>query len=267
MFTNSQFRQNLSQSVATSLVGLLCIFAVGMLQVPQLNSLKNRSTTASPEVLKQEVETEKLRLNLLQKTPTFGFNNILANWVFLNFLKYFGDDEARKVTGYQLSPDYFEIIIDRDPRFLQSYLFLSNSSLYTGSPERSQALMEKGLKSLSPHNLPKSYYVWRYKAIDELLFLGDSQAARKSFAKAAEWASIYSDEESQYIAALSRQTAGFLARNPNSKIAQVSAWTMVLNNAPDERTRKTAISRIEALGGKVDVTPEGNVKIRVPQKD
>jgi hypothetical protein len=263
----AQIRQNISQSLAASIVALLCIVAVGMLQVPQLNKLKNRAQTASPETFKQEVESEKLRLNLLQKTPTFGFNNILADWAFLNFLKYFGDDPARKVTGYQLTPDYFEIIIDRDPRFLQSYLFLSNSSLYAGTPERSVALMEKGLKSLSPKNPPKSYYLWRYKAIDELLFLGDSQAARKSFEKAAEWASFYSDQESQFVAAISRQTAGFIARNPNSKLAQISAWAMVINNATDQRTRQIAISRIEALGGKVTFTESGIPKIQLPKSD
>lgn len=127
--------------------------------------------------------------------------------------------------------------------------------------------MEKGLKSLSPKAPPKSYYVWRYKGTDELLFLGDSQAARKSFEKAAEWASVYADPESQNVAAISRQTAQFLARNPNSKYAQVGAWSMVLQNAVDDRTRQIAISRIEGLGGKVVVTPEGEVRIQLPEKD
>jgi hypothetical protein len=127
--------------------------------------------------------------------------------------------------------------------------------------------MEKGLKSLSPQGPPQSYYVWRYKATDELLFLGDAQAARKSYEKAAEWASVHSDEESKNIARISRQTAGFLARNPVSKRAQVSAWAMVLNNATDDRTRELAISRIAALGGEVSFTPQGAVKLRLPQID
>ncbi|MFE1744233.1 hypothetical protein [Coleofasciculus sp. H7-2] len=218
--------------------------------------------------LEREEESERLRLNLLQKTPSLGFANLLADWVFLGFLTYYGDDSARGETGYSLSPEYFEIIVDRDPHFLNSYLFLSNSiSMYAGMPEKSVALMEKGLKSIAKNPLPKSYYVWRYKGTDELLFLGDAQAARQSFEKAAEWASIYSDPESQNVAAISRQTAQFLARNPNSKFAQVGAWTMVLQNAVDDRTRKIAVSRIEALGGKVVVTPEGEVKVKLPEKD
>jgi hypothetical protein len=74
----SPFRQNLSQSIAASLVALLCVVAVGVLQVPQLNRLSNRAKTASPEALRQDVDSEKLRLNLLQKTPAFGFDNLLG---------------------------------------------------------------------------------------------------------------------------------------------------------------------------------------------
>lgn len=264
----SQFRPTLNQSIAASIIAILSIVAVGMLQMPQLNYLRNRAKNASPEILRQEVESEKLRLNLLQQTPTFGFDNVLADWVFLNFLQYFGDDEVRAVTGYSLSPEYFEIIVARDPRFLGAYIGLSTSiSLYAARPDLSVALMEKGLKSMSPKTPPKSYYVWRQKGTDELLFLGNPQAAKQSFNKAAEWASVYSDEESQSLAAISRRTAQFLERNPNSKFAQVGAWSMVLTNAVDERTRQIAIDQIERLGGKVIITPQGAVRIRLPQAD
>jgi len=264
----TQSPQPLRQSLIPSLIALLCIIAVGGLQIPRLNQLQGKGETPSPTELQRQIEAEKVRLNLLQKVPTFGFDNLVADWVFLNFLQYFGDDEARDVTGYQLSPEYFEVILAHDPRFLEAYFFLSGStSLYAAMPDRSVELMEKGLQQLSPKVPRKSYYIWRYKAIDELLFLGDAQAARQSFEKAAEWASTYQDEESQYIASISRQTAQFLARNPSSKSAQVSAWSMVLQNAMDDRTRQRAINQIEALGGKVVITPEGAVKIQLPQSD
>lgn len=261
-------RHNLSQLISGFIVSILCMLTIGFLQVPQLNKLRTKAKIASTEYSKREVESEKLRLNLLQNLPSFSFNNLFANWTFLEFLTYFGDEVAREKTGYSLSQEYFEIIVERDPRFLKMYQFLPTSiSMYAGMPEKSVALMEKGLRSIAKKPLPKSYYVWRYKGTDELLFLGDSQAARKSFEKAAEWASVYADPESQNVAAISRQTAQFLARNPNSKYAQVGAWSMVLQNAVDDRTRQIAISRIEGLGGKVVVTPEGEVRIQLPEKD
>jgi len=79
--------QSLRSSLIPSLIALLCIIAVGGLQIPQLNQLKDKSTTASPTELQRQIEAEKVRLNLLQKMPTFGFDNLLADWVFLNFLQ------------------------------------------------------------------------------------------------------------------------------------------------------------------------------------
>lgn len=261
-------RQNIRESLATSLVVLLCILGICFLQVPQLNKLKASQKTTSLDTLNRELQSEKLRLNLLQKIPNFGFNNLIANWVFINFLQYFGDDEAREKTGYSLSPEYFKVILDCDPYFLQAYLFLSTStSLYAGKPEESIALMTKGLKFLAPKAPPKSYYVWRYKGIDQLLFLGDAQGAKHSFETAANWASIYPDEESQQVAAISRRTANFLAQNPNSKSAQIAAWIMVLNNPIDAQTEKSVIKRIVALGGQVSITPQGVVQVTSPKED
>ncbi len=264
----SGFPQRFSQSLGASLVAIGCIFAVGVLQVSQLHLLRKEAKHTSKEALQREVESDQFHLKLLQKTPAFGFDNLIADWVFLNFLEYFGDDDARLKTGYGLSPDYFKIIVARDPRFLKAYIGLSTSiSMYAAMPQESVALMEKGLKSMSPHTPPKSYYVWRYKGIDELLFLGDAQAARQSFEKAAEWASTYSDAESKEVAQFSHRTAEFLSHNPNSKIAQVNAWAMVLSSTTDKRAQKIAISHIEALGGKVVITPEGTVRIQPPSAD
>lgn len=261
------FRQNFRDSLAATVVALLCVLGIGFLQVPQLNQLRGSEKTAS-KTLAREIHLEKLRLDLLQQMPTFGFDNLIADWTLLNFLQYFGDDEVREKTGYSLSPDYFEVILARDPYFLQAYLFLSTSaSMYAAMPERSVALMEKGLKSLSPKVPPRSYYIWRYKGIDELLFLGSPQAAKRSFAMAAQWASTYSDEESKQVAALSRRTAEFLAGNPKSKSAQIAAWAMVLTSPVDAQTREIAIKRIEALGGKVSITPQAGVQITPPKED
>ncbi|AFZ30711.1 hypothetical protein Glo7428_2190 [Gloeocapsa sp. PCC 7428] len=255
------------EPLAASIAVLLCVFGVISLQVPRLNQLNTRKTLTK-EALIRETEAEKVRLNLLRQLPSFGFDNLIANWVFLNFLQYFGDDEVRPQTGYSLSPEYFEIILDRDPRFLQAYLFLSSStSLYAGMPERAIALMNRNLKLLSPTVPQKSYYIWRYKGIDELLFLGDSTAAQQSFTTAARWASVYADEESKQVAAISQKTAEFLSRNPKSKSAQVGAWTMVLSNPVDAATRDLAIRRIQALGGEVSISPEGVVQVKPPKED
>ncbi|MGF1935748.1 MAG: hypothetical protein RM347_015400 [Nostoc sp. ChiQUE02] len=256
------------QAFTTPLVACVCILGVGLIQFPQLQKLINSKQSASLETLEKEIKSENLRLDFLQRMPSFGYENFIADFVYLNFLQYFGDNEIRDKTGYSLSPEYFEVILERDPRFLAAYQSLSiSTSLYAAMPERAIALSEKGLKSLSPSVPEKSYYAWRYKGVDELLFLGNAKAAQESFAMAASWASNFSDAESQFIAQTSQRTAEFLSRNPNSKYAQISTWTMVLNNQVDEKTTKRAIREIEALGGKVITTPEGTQKIIFPPKD
>lgn len=261
-------RQSLKQLITISTVAALCIGAIVVLQLPLLKKLSNKAQTASVTDINKELETEKSRLAVLKKIPSLGFRNIIADYTFINFAPYFGDDEARAKTGYGLSPEYFEVIINRDPYFLDAYRFLSSSTtLYAGMPERTVAIMEKGLKYLSPQVPKNSYYIWRYKGTDELLFLGDSQAAKQSFETAGKWADTYSDEDSKYIAQLSHQTAQFLAKNPNSKSAQIGAWSIILNNAFDDRVRKIAITRIQALGGKVSITSDGQIKVQPPKKD
>ncbi|BAY27698.1 hypothetical protein NIES2100_75230 [Calothrix sp. NIES-2100] len=255
------------QTIGTSLTVCLCMLGVGLMQYPQLHKLLNSRETASPETIEAEIKSERIRLNFLKNAPSFGYDNLIADWVYIKFLEYFGDDEARKKTDYSFSPEYFEVILGRDPRFLAAYLGLSTStSMYAGLPERSTALMEESLKFLSPKVPEKSYYAWRYKGIDELLFLGNSQAAKKSFLKSADWASKSADEESKYIANISQRTAQFISQNHNSKFAKISTWIMVLNNGVDATSRKRAIKEIEALGGKIISTPQGN-KVIMPPKD
>jgi hypothetical protein len=263
----SPSRFQLKQTLVALLVILICVVAIGGLQIPRLHQLRRASETLDIQTLRQQVEVEAVRLNLLQQVPTFGFDNLLADWVFLNFLQYFGDEPARDKTDYSLSPDYFEVILGHDPYFLGAYVYLSTSStIYAGMPERSVAIMEKSLRSMKPNVPPDSYFAWRQKGIDELLFLGDAKAAQQSFEMAAEWASQSSLEGSDRIAESSRQTAQFLAKNPDSKAAQISAWTMVLSSTPDERTRQVAIERIEALGARILPTPDGSFQIQVPDE-
>ncbi len=257
MFTLSR------QAITASVVVCLCISGVGFLQFPRMQKLLNSHKTASSETLEKEINSERLRLSLLKKMPSFGYNNLMADWVYLNFVQYFGDDEVRDRTGYSLSPEYFEVILGNDPRFLAAYLSLSTStSMYAAMPRRSIELMEKGLKSLSPWVPQRSYYVWRYKGIDELLFLGDASAAKQSFTTVANWANKHSDAESKQIALISQKTADFISHNPNTKLAKIAGWTMVLSNSVDEKTRKRAISEIEALGGQVIANPDGTSRIK-----
>jgi hypothetical protein len=248
---------------------ILGIFTVIVyLQIPQLASLKDRSKMLSRTALQQEEAKLTTQLKIAKTLPVFGFKNIVADWYFIDFTQYFGDNEVRQKAGYGAAMDYFEAMLDRDPRFLYGYFYLSSTgSLYAGQPERSVRIMNRGLKSLSPKVPDRGYYIWRLKAVDELLFLGKVPDARNSMLNAASWARQNPDKEGQNVAQISQNTAAYLARNPNSKQAQFDAWNMVLNAAVDDFVIKRAIVGIRSVGGKVTISPTGEFKVQPPAKD
>ncbi|MGG6296089.1 hypothetical protein ACQ4M4_17010 [Leptolyngbya sp. AN02str] len=253
-------------SAAAAIAGCLGLLVV--LQLPQLRQLQVRSQTATEAEIEQDLTIQRARLNVLRSLPSFGFQNLIANWTFLNFLQYFGDKELRQRTDYSLSPEFFDIVLSRDPRFWQAYQFVSTStSMYAGQPERAVGIMNQSLQYVTPEAPPQAFYAWRIKGIDELLFLGDIPAAQQSFETAAAWAEASSLPEAASVADFSRQTAAFLANNPDSRFAQFSAWFMVLQTAPDDETRAIAVQRIESLGGAIVQNEDGTYQAIPPSSD
>ncbi|HAN45910.1 MAG TPA: hypothetical protein DCQ32_05095 [Cyanobacteria bacterium UBA8156] len=243
-------------------LGLMAAALAVGLQMPRLQ----RATGGESAVDSRNwVAQEEIRLQALKLLPErgFGFRNMVANWTFLSFLQYFGDDVARDThgTGYTLSGDYFDIIVRSDPRFVYSYLYLSTAiSMYSADPRRAIALYRQGLPFLDPKLQPNAFLVWRFRGIDELLFLGDGSAARQSFAQAAEWAEIAAEraanpEDLRLGAQVSRQTAAFLAENPASLPARRGAWKSVLALARDRKTVERAVLELRALGTEATFVP------------
>lgn len=267
----------------------ICMGTALALQLPRLN---NKIGGQTPEADRQQVEQEKTRLRLLKQIPAsgFGLNNIISDLTFLSFLQYFGDDKARvdSKTGYGISPNYFEVIVDRDPRFLYSYIFLStSSSIYAGQPGRATELMGKAVKSLSPEQMAYAYTVWRRKGVDELLFLGDVKASLASHLKAAEWVERAKRANKKFspdlnfgptglpevdtIAARLRGTAEFLRNSldskdkekvaKNIKRARIASWSDVLQNAVDKKTLEIATNELNKLDVDVKIEQNGTIKL------
>ena len=250
--------------IFTILLSTALTTSIVWLQKPRLNAEKKLDI----EKYKQQEQKEQASATLLKKMPDFGYANLLADWAFLKFLVYFGDGEVRKHTGYSGTTDYFSSVVNNDPRFVKAYFYMSPAtSLFAGNPEKSTALIEKGLQSITPETSPDSYFLWIYKAVDELLFLGDSKAAQNSYEKGIEWASHFDDDRSSAVSARMQKMAQFLANDPDSVEAQIGSWVQLLTNARDDATRQKAISNIEKLGGEITVTPQGTLRVKVPKKN
>jgi hypothetical protein len=210
------------------------------------------------------VEQERLELQVLGNLPTLGYDNLLANWVFLRFLGYFGDDPARKATGYDLNANYFNLITQRDPRFLQIYPYLSAGiSYYLGNPELAGQYMERGLKVLSPEVNPKGFIVLRFRALDQLLLEGDIPGTIATYGRLADWFDRTADPKA---AQSFRNAAAILAQNPDSVLPRFWGWQDVYFSAPDDRVRQRAEQELIELGAIARKTPQGEILFVLPDE-
>ena len=258
-------RKTIPKFVVAGLMGMAFFAGVMALQFPRFRVAQDASINLSSDQLQQQSDALALQLQLTQTIPALGFNNLVANWQFLSFLQYFGDAEARARTDYQASPEFFKVIIPRDPYFFIPYVFLSTStSIYAAQPQTTVDLMAQGLTYLNPTLPPEAPLIWRYKAVDELLFLGNPDVAIQSYQTAADWADQSPYAEIQATGDLSRQTAAFIAENPDSSRTLVAGWSQILGQAVDQTTFNLAVEQIEALGGEVIRQPDGQFTIRMP---
>ncbi len=200
----------------------------------------------------QQEQSQKYSLEMQKHIPALGFDNLVADKHYLSFVQYFGDKAARDTTGHYLVSDYFETIVNYDPWFADAYIILSNAnSVYAGNPEQTVALMNEVLRSISPETSPNATILWTSKGLDELLFLGDTQAAQKSYQTAAKWAAKSKSDRRQEIIDRHLRKARFLATNPDTREAQIRAWSMVLPNIKDAEHRLKIINKIETLKAEI----------------
>jgi hypothetical protein len=227
--------------------------------------LSAMSAASFKQAAQQFAQQEALRLKMLKTIPSFGFDNLIADWTFLKFLQYFGDDEARDVTGYNLSQDYFDIVTQRDPRWVDIYLFLSTAiSFYQGKPETAVNLMERGTRALavSPQIHSQSWRVWRTKGLDELLLLGDIPESIRSHEMAADW--VQGSPEGPKLAPIFRATAEYLRRDPDSVPVRFIAWNTVYTQTTDKLVRQRAKQALVKLGAQVQKDKNGKESFILP---
>lgn len=247
-------------------VSIALIAATGAFLSQRAHHNQQSQHTDRANYIRQERSSSAI-LEAQKRLPALGFENLIAGWTYLQFIQYFGDGEARAVTGYSLNRDYFEIIVDLDPRFWRASLSLSSAtSLFGGRPDITVELLGKALQSL-PNDTLGTYFVNTYRGVDQMLFLGDVPGARRSYERAAEVARRLPDdpEVSRILSERASNTARFLKNNPDSRKARVGAWTQIFSLAADDETRERAIQEIRLLGGTVRRNPDGTISIITPE--
>ncbi len=270
-----KFSQKWSSLLVTGAIGLAALAGVvtmqGSRQLGGMPAVETRGGSVAPAIsaadYKQAVQQEALRLQLIQTLPTFGFDNLIADWTFIQFLQYFGDDEARYATGYNLSSKYFDAITKLDPRRVEIYPFLAVSvSFYEAKPEITVQFMERGTNALSPQIDPDAWQVWRHKGLDELLLLGDAAESARSHQMAADW--VEGTPEGNKLTPQFRATAEFLRRDPDSVPILFAAWSTVYYQTNDLLVRSRAKAALLRLGATVQKDKDGEERfVLQPRKN
>jgi tetratricopeptide (TPR) repeat protein len=231
--------------IAASILGACGLGILGL----QQNRLKQiQAQSQSPALAEAQQVLSLQALNRLPKGG-LGFNNAIADWAFLRFLDYYGDEEARGKTGFGASPAFFDVITARDPRFVDTYLFLSGTLSYQlGQPELAMKYMQRGLDALSPQSHARAYQVPSLMGMDQLLLLGDTAGASQSYAKATEWAKASIDPQERKVAQVFDRVSTYLQRDPDSSSVRFWAWSLIFAQSGTIGDRKTqARARTELL--------------------
>lgn len=256
--TNPRNRPSRREGWVLGAIAAMAAIASGTLQWRQLDRLAQAEPSAE-----RAARQERSGLKLLQRLPTLGYDNLMADWIFLRFLGYFGDDVARSQTGYNLIPDYFETIVRLDPQFLGIYPFLSTGiSYYLGNPELAGKYMDRGIQSLSPEVNPNGFAILRFRGLDQLLLEGDIPGTIETYYRIAEWFERIGkpDSANQF-----RRGAQFLKQYPNSLQPRFWGWQEVYYNAVDRRVQERAEEELLKLGAIKQQDDRGNVRFSLPK--
>ncbi len=133
-------------------------------------------------------------------------------------------------------------------------MFLSGTLSYQlGEPNQAIQMIDRGIAALSPSIDPKSYQLWRYKGLDQLLLLGDVPGSIRSHEMAAKWAQNTPD---QGLVPIFQQVVDFLRKDPNSVPVRLQSWATIYSQAAqvdDKQTQARAKQEIEKLGWQLQV--------------
>ena len=160
----------------------------------------------------------------LTKRAATGYENLIADGLWLGLLQYYGDrlaiDQGKKVVNLAAM---FDLITDLDPQFWFAYWLGAWAIGDSGEPDAAVKLLQKGAR-LNPgdYNYP---YLEGYV---RFLFQRDYAGAAASFERAAA------------LAARKHQKTG------NDDLA-LRTWQTLYQNATDNTTRRIAKNNVERI--------------------
>jgi hypothetical protein len=196
------------------------------------------------------------------KMVSLGYDQILADIYWLNFIQYFGDTNARLVDHYDRCYDYLSLISALDPHFIQAYWF---AAFAVGTEQKRPDLAEK-IISRGLSNNQDNWYLPYIAGVNEFINSKDDKKAAKYYKMAAKfpgsppWLSRQAqilDTNLPRIFKEIRTWATVYESNPDGLVKStartklIDLWRFVYRHTPDKHSKEEVIKQL----GKLDAKP------------
>ncbi|MBS1955759.1 MAG: hypothetical protein JST89_16365 [Cyanobacteria bacterium SZAS-4] len=193
-----------------------------------------RTKIESSLALRQPFEsTIKLPSARFVKFTTMGFDQLVFDLYWLNFVQYVGDDK-RNVDHYDRAQNYLDLLTTLDPQFVPSYFF---AAFILGSERKEPSVAEKFIDLGIAANtdnwlLPFIAGVNQYLFAHNELKAANYYRLAAKFPNAPKW--------------LGPQAEILQAKIP-STIKEINVWDSIYNNASDSAVKERARLKLVVL--------------------
>ncbi len=187
-----------------------------------------------------------------------GYDRLLADFYWLAFVNYVGDDASRVVDHFRLADKYLDLVTGLDPHFIQPYWFCAFT---VGSdqkrPLRANEILERGVRANQ-----NNWYLPYIAGVNLYLFAHDEVGASRfyrsasKFPDAPKWLARQSEilaaripssikEINTWDAIYRTETASIIRLKARQKLIQL--WSQIYSSSTQANQRKIARLKIEEL--------------------
>ncbi|MGI9534810.1 MAG: hypothetical protein ACR2NW_07650 [Thermodesulfobacteriota bacterium] len=219
---------------------LLCLLIIGiiiLISLPfqkNIDLLQNRGSSFKQKLYFNSSFLDKISL---------GFDNVLADIYWLRALQFFGgDDISITEKDSKVLYDYFDIITDLDPKFVNAYRFGGSFlaepiPMGLGNLEAGIELFDKGRK-----NNPENYRLPMEEAFLYFIYYKDYEKAAELFNEASEKPGL-----SDFRRASIKGMAGSSLRYSDNRELSKQIWEEIYNTTQSEKRKNFAFKNLREL--------------------
>lgn len=192
---------------------------------------------------------------------SLGYDQILADIYWLNFIQYFGDTNNRLADHYARCYDYLSLVTALDPHFVQAYWFAAFAvGAEQARPDLADKIISRGISdNQNDWNLP---YI---AGVNAFINSKDDKKAAKYYRMAAKfpeappWLAKQAhilDTSLPRIFKEIRTWETIYESNPSGLVKStarnklIGLWRFVYRHTPDARSEQEVVKQLKKLGAK-----------------